>query len=177
VATYKWLLGPYGAGYLYVAPKWQDGVPLEHNWINRQGSEDFSNLVEYRDGYQPGARRFDVGERGNIHLVPMAKTALRQLLDWSVENIQTTIRARTDRIAERATDMGIGTLPRKQRAGHYLGLRFPGGVPEGLANRLAQEKVYVSVRGRNAVRITPHLWVTDRDEDRLFDVLKSALPE
>jgi selenocysteine lyase/cysteine desulfurase len=73
--------------------------------------------------------------------------------------------------------MGIGTLPREQRAGHYLGLRFPGGVPEGLANRLAQEKVYVSVRGTNAVRITPHLWVTDRDEDRLFDVLKSALSE
>ena len=174
-ASYKWLLGPYGSGYLYVAPKWQNGVPIEHNWIDREGSEDFSNLVEYRDSYQPGARRFDVGERGNIHLVPMAKTALRQLLDWGVENIQTTIRARTDRIAERATAMGIGTLPRERRGGHYLGLRFPGGVPEGLADRLAREKVYVSVRGKYAVRITPHLWVTDEDEDRFFDVLDSAL--
>ena len=60
-ASYKWLLGPYGSGYLYVAPKWQNGVPIEHNWIDREGSEDFSNLVEYRDSYQPGARRFDVG--------------------------------------------------------------------------------------------------------------------
>jgi len=33
----------------------------------------------------------------------------------------------------------------------------------------------VSVRGKYAVRITPHLWVTDEDEDRLFDVLDSAL--
>lgn len=65
VATYKWLLGPYAAGFLYVAPKWQQGAPLEHNWIDRAGSEDFSRLVDYRDEFQPGARRFDVGERGS----------------------------------------------------------------------------------------------------------------
>ena len=175
VATYKWLLGPYSAGFIYVAPKWQEGIPLEHNWINREGSEDFSNLVDYRNSYQPGARRYDVGERGNIHLVPMAKTGLRQLLDWGVDNIQHTIRVRTDRIAERAADMGIAALPPEHRAGHYLGLRFPGGVPEGLADRLAQKNVYVSVRGRDAVRVTPHLWVTDEDEDRFFEVLTSAL--
>ena len=37
---YKWLLGPYGLGYLYVAPKWREsGVPLEQSWIARAGSE------------------------------------------------------------------------------------------------------------------------------------------
>ena len=82
VASYKWLLGPYAAGFLYVAPKWQRAMPLEHNWIDREGSEDFSNLVNYRDSYQPGARRFDVGERGNIHLLPMINAGLRQLLAW-----------------------------------------------------------------------------------------------
>ena len=177
VATYKWLLGPYAAGFLYAAPKWQQGVPLEHNWIDREGSEDFSNLVDYRDAYQPGARRFDVGERGNIHLLPMANVGLRQLLAWGIDDIQTTIRARTNRIAKRATKLGIDALPPEQRAGHYLGLRFDGGVPEGLAQRLASEQVYVSVRGRNAVRVTPHLWVSDEDEDRFFDVLTTAMAE
>jgi selenocysteine lyase/cysteine desulfurase len=177
VATYKWLLGPYGSGFIYAAPKWQEGTPLEHNWINREGSEDFSNLVDYRDSYQSGARRYDVGERGNIHLVPMVKTGLCQLLDWGVDNIQHTIGARTDRIAVRAADRGITTLPAEHRAGHYLGLRFPAGVPEGLADRLAQGKVYVSVRGRDAVRVTPHLWVTDEDEERFFTVLTSALTQ
>ena len=177
VASYKWLLGPYAAGFLYVAPKWQHAMPLEHNWIDREGSEDFSNLVNYRDTYQPGARRFDVGERGNIHLLPMINAGLRQLLAWGIHNIQTTIRARTNRIAERASRLGIVTLPPEQRAGHYLGLRFAGGVPEGLAQRLASEQVYVSVRGRSAVRVTPHLWVNDEDEDRFFDVLTSAMDE
>ena len=82
VATYKWLLGPYAAGYLYVAPKHHDGMPIEHNWADRARSEDFTGLVDYRDAFQPGARRYDVGERGNFHLLPMANAALRQLHEW-----------------------------------------------------------------------------------------------
>jgi selenocysteine lyase/cysteine desulfurase len=175
VATYKWLLGPYAAGFLYVAPKWHDGEPLEHNWIDRKGSESFGGLVDYQDAFQPGARRYDVGERGNIHLVPMANAALTQLLDWGVAEIQDTIRLRTDRMAGRAAELGIASVPADKRAGHYLGLRFPEGVPDVLADRLAAEKVYVSVRGKTAMRITPHLWVNDADEDKFFEVLAGAL--
>lgn len=83
-AGYKWLLGPYSLGYLYVAPQHQDGQPLEHNWITRAGSDDFAGLVDYVDDLAPGARRFDVGERSNFVLVPMALAALRQLLAWGV---------------------------------------------------------------------------------------------
>ncbi len=32
-AGYKWLMGPYSLGYLYVAPRWRTGRPLEHNWL------------------------------------------------------------------------------------------------------------------------------------------------
>ena len=95
VATYKWLLGPYSAGYLYVAPERHDGMPIEHNWADRARSEDFTGLVDYRDAFAPGARRYDVGERGNFHLLPMANAALRQVHEWGVESIQETIRART----------------------------------------------------------------------------------
>jgi len=60
-------------GFLYVAPRHQQGRPLEHNWIVRAGSENFAGLVNYRDEMQPGARRFDVGERSNFALMPMAR--------------------------------------------------------------------------------------------------------
>ena len=174
-ATYKWLLGPYSAGYLYVAPERHDGIPIEHNWADRTSSENFTGLVDYRDAYQPGARRYDVGERGNFHLLPMANAALRQVLEWGVANIQEAIRARTRRIAERVNTLGIRTLPDDRRAGHYLGLRFPGEVPPRLIEQLAAEQVYVSGRGHNALRVTPHLWVNDEDEARFLAVLEAAM--
>jgi selenocysteine lyase/cysteine desulfurase len=52
-ACYKWLLGPYSTGFLYVAPHRRDGHPLEEHWLGREGSEDFARLIDYRDAYQP----------------------------------------------------------------------------------------------------------------------------
>lgn len=173
-ATYKWLLGPYSYGFLYVAPGRQDGRPIEQNWIARGGSEDFARLVDYRSDFQPGARRFDVGEKANFGLTPVAIASLRQIHDWGVPEVQATLRRRTDAIAARAHNLGLTAAPASLRAGHFLGLRFPGAVPEGLPEKLAAARVYVSVRGP-AMRITPHLYNTDADIDRLFEVLGAAL--
>ena len=171
---YKWLLGPYSLGYLYVAPQHRDGRPLEHNWIARRGSEDFARLIDYRDDYQEGARRFDVGERSNFALVPVGIVGLEQLLAWGVERIAATLAAKTAAIAERAAALGIGAAPSHLRAGHYLGLRLPGGAPPELPERLAEGRVFVSVRG-DSLRVTPHLYNHEEDVDRLFEVLRAVL--
>lgn len=174
-AAYKWLLGPYTAGFLYVAPERQAGRPLEHNWIAREGSEDFAGLVLYCDRFQPGARRYDMGEVSNFALLPPAIVALRQLLSWGVGAIYETLSARAAEIAAPAAALGLGSVPAERRAGHYLGLRFPAGLPPGLPERLAAAKVYASVRG-SSLRVTPHLWTTDQDVGRLFRVLGSEPP-
>jgi selenocysteine lyase/cysteine desulfurase len=75
-AGYKWLLGPLGVSYLYVAPEHRDGSPLEENWANRAGAEDFEDAGPGAAEYRAGARRFDAGQRGNFILVPMATAAL-----------------------------------------------------------------------------------------------------
>ena len=172
--AHKWLLGPYSFGFCYIAPKWQDGIPLEENWLNRRGSEDFSRLVEYEDEYQKGSRRFDVGEGSNFILSPIAAAAIQQLLDWQVEKIAETLRAKTDIIAARAVELGLDVADARVRAPHMLGLSMPKGLPKQLSARLAQEKVFVSVRG-NSIRIAPHLYNTERDVDRFFEVLKKIL--
>lgn len=174
VAAYKWLLGPYSIGFLYVDPKHHGGDPLEHNWIDRAASEDFSALVNYRDDYQPGARRFDMGERANFALMPQAAVGLHQLLDWGVENVRATLSARNEAIAARAGALGIGSVPVQHRAGHYLGLRFQGGIPPGLGERLAARDVHVSIRGA-AMRVTPHLYNSDADIEHFFDALQASL--
>ena len=173
-SVYKWLLGPYGIGFLYVDEAYREGTPIEHNWINRRGSEDFSRLVGYQDAFQPGARRYDVGERSNFVLLPMASEALRQILDWGVENVAETIGELTDLIEAEARRRGIEAVPAKRRARHMIGLRLGQRVPEGLASRLSEEKVFVSVRGES-VRVSPHLYNTEKDVERLFEVLDRVI--
>lgn len=173
-STYKWMLGPYGLGFMWVGEAYRHGRPVEHNWINRKGSEDFSSVMNYRDDFQPGARRYDVGERSNPILLPMAIQALNQILDWGVENVSETIGELTDLIEERGARSGMGTVPKERRARHMIGLRLDPPPPKDLAIRLAANNVFVSVRGES-VRISPHLYNTANDVDRLFDALRQAL--
>jgi selenocysteine lyase/cysteine desulfurase len=172
-AAYKWLLGPYGVGFLYVGEEWREGAPIEHNWINRRGSEDFSRLVDYQDAFQAGARRYDVGERSNFILLPMANEALRQILGWGVQNVSETIGGLTDLIEEEAKERGIEATPAKRRARHMVGLKLGSPSPEDLAARLAEEGVFVSVRGES-VRLSPHLYNTAEDVGRFFAALEEA---
>lgn len=172
---YKWMLGPYSFGYLYADRRWHNAAPVEHNWIARKDSEDFAGLVNYKSEFQPGARRFDMGERSNFALTPAAKAALELLLDWGPANIQATLKQRTAAIAARArAEFGLDSAPDSKRAGHYLGLRFGGEVPGDLPGKLAAANVFVSVRGK-AMRVTPHVYNTDRDVERLFSVMTEAL--
>jgi selenocysteine lyase/cysteine desulfurase len=170
-ASYKWLFGPYGVGYMYVGEEYREGKPIEHNWINRRGSQDFSGLVDYQGAFQPGARRYDVGERSNFALLPMAAEALRQLIDWGVENVSENIGTLTDLVEERAGALGIVTIPKERRARHMIGLMLGPDAPDDLATRLTTHNVYVSVRGPS-VRVSPHLYNTESDVYQLFDVLE-----
>ncbi len=169
---YKWLLGPYGLGYLYAAPRWRNaGVPLEHSWLARAGSEDFSSLTLYTDAYRPGARRFDMGEFPQFVLAPMAIAALRQLLAWGVPAIEAALKPLTDRAAQHAADLGYGILPAAERSAHMIGVRPRGGLAAALPQALRDARVHVSIRG-DSIRIAPHLYNDQQDIDRLFDVLR-----
>lgn len=168
---YKWLLGPYGLGYLYVSPRWREhGTPLEHSWLNRKGSEDFARLVDYQEGFRPGARRFDMGEGSQFVLGPMAAAALRQILAWSATGIQESLSRLTDHAAEGARESGYSVLPREQRLGHMIGIRMPNGIPATTLRELAAARIYVSVRG-DAIRVAPHLYNDAADIDRFLAVL------
>ena len=175
-ATYKWLLGPYSVGLLYVAKKWQDGMPIEENWIQRANARDFSSLILYTNDYDAGARRFDMGERSNFALLPAAVRAMKQLLEWKVEQVSETVGALNRQLANAAEKLGFSAPPENLRAPHYLCLRRPVGIPRELPEKLAREKVFVSVRG-TSIRVTPHVYNTASDCDRLISCLKRGVNE
>ncbi len=169
-ASYKWLLGPYSVGLLYVAPKWHAGRPLEENWVQRANARDFSSLTLYTDSYENGARRFDMGERSNFALLPAAIRAMQQLLEWNVAEISETVGALNRRLADVAAGMGLSAPAGPLRAPHYLALRRKEAIPRELPEMLAKEKVFVSVRG-TSIRVTPNVYNTVEDCDRLIACL------
>jgi len=168
---YKWLMGPYGLGYLYADRKYcADGMPLEFSWLNKKGSEDFAGLVAYRDEYRAGARRFDSGEYPSFIKIPMAISALNQILKWGVENIQDSLSAMTEQIIEKAHQSGYETTNRKYRAGHMAGVKFPGDRIVSLSKKLSDSRIYISWRG-TSMRISPHLYNDANDMNRLCEFL------
>jgi selenocysteine lyase/cysteine desulfurase len=170
-ASYKWLLGPYSVGLLYVAPKWHGGRPLEENWIQRANSRDFSSLILYSENYDNGARRFDMGERSNFALLPAAVRAMKQLLEWDVAQVSETAGALNRRLASAAAELGFTAPPEPLHAPHYLALRRKEVIPKELPEMLAREKVFVSVRG-SSIRVAPNVYNTVEDCERLIGCLR-----
>ena len=172
---YKWLLGPYSLGYLYVAPKWHErGRPIEQSWMSRAGAEDFARLVDYVDDFRPGARRFDVGEFSHFTMLPMSMAAVTQVAEWGVERVAAGIGALTGQIAREASALGCEVPHDDERVNHMIGVRLPGGLPPRLPERLAEARVYVSVRG-DSIRVAPHLYNDGGDVGRFVEVLAEAM--
>lgn len=173
-AGYKWLLGPYSLGLAWYGPRFDDGVPLEENWIARAGSEDFSGLVQYGADYQPGAIRYDVGERSNFILVPMLHAALGLLHGWGVANIQAYSRTLTDGVWTAVQALGFQVEDAAWRGHHLVGVRVPPPLSmERLRTALAARNVAVSVRG-HAVRVSTHLYNDEADLAALLDAFQAC---
>ena len=172
-ATYKWLMGPYSLGFAYLGPRFDGGEPLEETWIGRAGSENFQDLVNYRDDYQPGAVRYDVGERSNFALMPMAIAALEQVLDWQPTRIQAYCASLTGDLMARVAALGYHVEDPAYRGAHLFGLRAPAGADiTAIGDRLRDRKVHVSLRG-SAIRVSPHVYNDTRDVDALLAALAS----
>jgi len=173
--VYKWLLGPYSVGLGYFGPRFDGGVPLEETWIGREKSEDFQNLVHYRDGYQPGAIRYDVSERSNFTLLPMAVASMKLIHEWRPERIQAYCAALTGAALEEAASLGFTVEDPQWRAGHLFGIRMPSGLDlAGLKAALERRKVVASLRG-SALRVSPNVYNDTRDVDALLQVLREAV--
>ena len=170
-AAYKWLLGPYATGLLYVDPQHHNGDPLEMPIFSRRNAVQFSD-ISYRNEFEPGACRFDVGEVANFALLPALHDALLQILEWQVPRIQESLGQRTTVISTEARALGLDVVDSARRAPHFLGIRFPDGLPDGLIKHLRDQQIYVSVRG-DALRVTPYLYNTEDDLERFNHVLRS----
>ena len=103
----KWLCGPNGTGYLFVArercglmaPPWPGYPTLE------------STLTPFETGFHPDARRFDLGFPGE-HQLEWALASIDVLLEAGIESVQAAARERAAWLAARLADAGRTVGPR-----------------------------------------------------------------
>jgi selenocysteine lyase/cysteine desulfurase len=172
--TYKWLLGPYGRAFLYVARRHQGGIPLEQTSFGRRDVRA-ENEVYFADvSYVPDARRFDMGERDHFISMEMASIGMEMMVEWGASAVEQRLLMLTERIAEELRGIGVSVPEPRLRAPHILSLGFKQGMPMGLVEGLATEGVYVAARlGR--MRISPHVYNDEADADRFVAALARRL--
>lgn len=172
--TYKWLLGPYGRAFAYIAKRHHGGVPLEQTSYGRRSVKAEQTVYFEDTRYLPDARRYDMGERDHFIGMEMALGGIEFVLGLGPQAIRERIGRLTGLIAEGLRGAPV-TMPETHlRAPNVLSLGFERGMPAGLIERLAEQKVYVAPRlGR--IRISPHVYNDEQDVERFVSVLRGLL--
>jgi selenocysteine lyase/cysteine desulfurase len=172
--TYKWLLGPYGRAFIYIAKRHQHGIPLEQTSAGRRNvrAENAVYLGDTR--YVDNARRFDMGERDHFISLEMAAIGMEMMAEWGAAAVAERLAMLTERITDGLQKAGIAVPDRRFRAPHILCLKFAEGMPAGLVESLAAEDIHVASRiGR--LRVSPHVYNDEEDADRFVAAMAGRL--
>jgi len=173
--TYKWVLGPYGRAFLYIARRRQNGLPLEQTSYGRRAvkSDQATYLADTR--FVSGASRFDMGERDHFISIEMASIGMEIIAQWGTDAISKRLAWLTERLAIGLGNLGVQLPETRCRAPHILSLGFPNGMPDGLLAGLAAMNVHVAAR-LGQMRISPHVYNDEADVAAFVSAFRRLRP-
>ncbi|HXQ26133.1 MAG TPA: aminotransferase class V-fold PLP-dependent enzyme [Candidatus Acidoferrales bacterium] len=173
---YKWLLGPYGTGFFWIAGEWLERLPLGAvYYLALEGARNLSTLPLENLRPAPGARRWDTPETANFTNLAAFDSSLDLLLRIGVDVVERHIDALVGEIIERlsGTNCVLASPEERERRGPYVcvSARDPNNTA-ALYEKLRAARIHVSLR-ENALRIAPHIYNTPEDISRVIEVLSS----
>jgi cysteine desulfurase / selenocysteine lyase len=171
---YKWLLGPYGTGFFWVAP--EAGERLKTGPLNYQaleGARNFTGLPVDNLRAVPGARRWDAAETANFTNLAALDASLDLVLAIGVDVVARHNQTLVGQIIERlsASRCTLASPAERERRGPYVSIAgCDASETAALFEKLHANRVFVSLR-EGSIRISPYLYNTPEQISRLMDLL------
>lgn len=175
--SHKWLLGPLGAGVVYVRESLFDRVRPTHLGSWNVVSPNFipqDDLTKFYDG----GRRYECGSL-NVPGILAMRAPMELILELGVDAVAARLRELRAHALKRLTAAGFepvwgADLPEQHVSG-IVTFRLGQRDPEALTAKLAEAKVSVAVRHNRTqephLRVAPHFYSTEAEIDRLADVV------
>jgi cysteine desulfurase/selenocysteine lyase len=178
-AFYKWLLGPSGAGFLYVREDLVEELAppfIGWNAVKNTGPPSYIfNPKEIEP--QDRARRYLPGSMSPIPFMG-AGVSLNLLLDVGIDRIEKRILDLTDRLTKGLKSVGLDVVSPQVRSLRGGIVNFNVAEAPEVAGRLSRKKILVSARsqeGVGGIRVSPHFYNTEREIDELVKTVPTVV--
>ncbi|RLA33643.1 MAG: aminotransferase [Gammaproteobacteria bacterium] len=175
-ASYKWLMGEQGLGFLYarkdrlaeIKRPWFGHYQLkQRHGLGFPSPVRHDEVVEY-EHHESALGLFAMGSQPNI-IAAQLDYSLQYLLDVGVERIQLYRQPLIDRLQERLPQLGYASITPRDSATALVSFRHDGDTQQ-LHDKLDAAKITLSV-AEHHFRISPSVFNDMDDIDKLIEAL------
>jgi selenocysteine lyase/cysteine desulfurase len=168
----KWLLSPWGSGFVYVRRDLIPALPpADIGWLAFEGTDDLTRLTDYDTTLRSDARRYELVTLPYQDFVGF-NASVGLLLEVGIEAISEYLRAVIQPVLSWAASAGVQlTSPTNAHGSAIVGLKLPDAARAYRA--LKQQGIVATVR-EGVVRLSPHLYNTPAELERVAEALDTV---
>jgi selenocysteine lyase/cysteine desulfurase len=168
----KWLLSPWGSGFVYVRKELIPTLePAMTGWMAFEGTDDFSRLTEYNPTFRADARRFEMITLPYQDFYGFTQS-VELLLEIGIAEIAEVTRSLHEPIFAWADAHGMRVVsPRDERHRSAI-LCIAPEEPVEAYHALKRARIVCSLR-EGAIRLSPHCYNTVGEMEKVLDVLEN----
>jgi cysteine desulfurase/selenocysteine lyase len=166
----KWLLSPWGSGFVYVRKELIPALePAITGWMAFEGTDDFSRLTEYNPTFRADARRFEMVTLPFQDFFGMT-ASLGLLLEIGIQDIAEITRAAHEPVVKWAQENGVRIVsPLDERHRSAILCVAPPKAAEAF-HAVKRARIVCSLR-EGAIRLSPHVYNTVEEMEKVVEVL------
>lgn len=170
----KWLLSPWGSGFVYVRKELIATLePMITGWMAFEGTDDFSRLTEYNPTFRSDARRFEMITLPYQDFVGMT-ASLQLLLEVGVRDIAEVTRATHAPILKWAQENDVRITSPTENGHRSAILCVAPPKPAEAYHGMKRARIVCSLR-EGAIRLAPHCYNTVEEMEKVIEVLDDLM--